>query len=439
MAKDYIKINTPLDLIYYRGAIHISYTYYHKIFRYKLLKIEERLFLPKICALKYDDNVYDCKRAVKDIEEKLPLINQALIALTADIDPKDKTSTITKQGVDAYIEQHTNIIKTKAGFIEDFSRWIETFREKKKQEDILAGKEPRKIHPTVKDYVSARNLLKDFQHDNFNDRIIQYKDFDNDFITDLIAYAWEERPDNEEDYTYRTKGNLSNKTINKRFDCIFTFIDNFYQNRINELQKPRLETLPRKIIRLDKNDLNILSSLEIPDTRLATIRDYLLFLCLTGLRFSDFVRLDRTFYHEDTNEIVLKATKTSAECHIFLFDKAKEIAFRHDFKFNEYSNQSLNRAIHELLDKYDLFSEDTTLEYMQKGRKVCSKKRRDWITCHAGRRSYISIMVENGLGLYELMSTTGHKKIDTLKFYIDRFGESRRDKFLKVNEKLNIK
>ena len=46
-------------------------------------------------------------------------------------------------------------------------------------------------------------------------------------------------------------------------------------------------------------------------------------------------------------------------------------------------------------------------------------------------------VVLTGLGLYELMSSTGHKKVDTLKFYIDRFGKSRREKFEKVNNILN--
>ena len=147
--------------------------------------------------------------------------------------------------------------------------------------------------------------------------------------------------------------------------------------------------------------------------------------------------MDRTFYQEDTNEIVIAAAKTSAECRIFLFDKAKQIAEKYDFRFRDYiHNASLNRAIHDLFDTYDLFGEDTIMEYMQKGRKTYTKKRRELITTHAGRRTYISIMVECGLGIYELMSTTGHKKIDTLKFYIDLFGESRKEKFLKINTKL---
>lgn len=321
-------------------------------------------------------------------------------------------------------------------FTIDFENWISHFRRRKYYEDVLSGREPRKNHPTVKDYTSACRLLIDFQHDNFGGQFFQVEDIDNLFITKLIEYCWDERPEVSESdgYHYLTRGNLTNKSINKRFDSIFTFIDNYYGKRYNNIEKPRLDVLERKVIRLDREELRILENIHLSDQREEKVRDYFIFLCYTGLRFSDFIRLDKTYYNKDTNEIIIKASKTSAECRIFLFDKALEIANKYNFSFSEYSNQGLNRALHELLDKYDIFPEEITMEYMQRGRKIYTKKKRDLLTCHSGRRTYISIMVESGLGIYELMSTTGHKKIDTLKFYIDRFGESRRSKFIRVNE-----
>ena len=43
MAKDYIKINTPLELAYYKGNVVVNYKYNHKTFRYNLLKIDSIL------------------------------------------------------------------------------------------------------------------------------------------------------------------------------------------------------------------------------------------------------------------------------------------------------------------------------------------------------------------------------------------------------------
>ena len=61
MAKDYIKINTPLELAYYKGNVVVNYKYNHKTFRYNLLKIDSGLYLPKIRALKPNDNIYNCE------------------------------------------------------------------------------------------------------------------------------------------------------------------------------------------------------------------------------------------------------------------------------------------------------------------------------------------------------------------------------------------
>lgn len=432
MAKDYIKINSPLDLKYHRGNIVASYTYNHKTFRYNLFKVNDNNFLPKYSALRINPQEYDCAYEVSRMEDLLQKINCALIELSKT---KKKDESITKKEVDEYIAELSETVTSDHSFIADFKNWIEEFKDRKYQEEVMAGKEPRKNHPTVKDYTSAMRLLEDFQYDNY-DKPIYIEDLDNTVIAELISYCYDERVDTDE-HQYNTEGNLTNKTINKRFDCIFTFIDNYYKKRPNGIIKPKLDTIQRKIIRLDRNELALLENLDLSDMREIKVRDYFLFLCYTGLRFSDFIRLDNTFYDKDANEIVLKATKTSAECRIFLFDKIKYIAQKYDFKFNDYSNQGLNRAIKELLDKYDLFPETIIMEYMQEGRKTKESKKRDLITCHAGRRTYISIMVESGLGLYELMSTTGHKKIDTLKFYIDRFGKSRREKFEKINNILN--
>lgn len=432
MAKDYIKINSPIDLCYYRGNIIASYKYNHKTFRYILLKVNGNNFLPKIPALKVNPTEYDCAYEVSKMEITLQNLNKALIEISKT---KSKDDSIHKQEVEDYMAALSETVTSDSSFIVDFKGWIEEFKKRKYQEEVLAGKTPRKNHPTVKDYTSAVRLLEDFQYDNYT-KPFYIGDIDNAFLSELIAYCYDERIDTD-DHKYLTEGNLTNKTINKRFDCIFTFIDNFYGVRPNGIVKPKLDTVQRKIIRLDRHELSQLENLKLSDPREAKVRDYFLFLCYTGLRFSDFIRLDRTFYEKETNEIVLKATKTSAECRIFLFDKVKTIAKKYKFTFNDYTNQGLNRAIKELLDKYDLFQEAVIMEYMQEGRKTKESKKRELITCHAGRRTYISIMVESGLGLYELMSSTGHKKVDTLKFYIDRFGRSRREKFEKVNNILN--
>lgn len=437
MAKDYVKINSPLDLKYDKGNIVASYKYHHKTFRYNLLKIDKSFFLPSVSGLKFNEffSEEECTETVKKMEETLGVLNKALIQITKSL--KDGESNKTK-AVNDKIDELLNVITTPDGLVGDFTSWIEELKKKKYKEDVKKGLKPRKTHPSLKDYISTRNLLTDYEHDEL-DTPLQLKDIDDDFLSRLIEYCYEERPktSNEDPpYVYKTMGDLTNKTIKKRMDCLFTFITSKYGSLPNDIKKPEMETCERKIIRLTKEELKQLEELDIDNKRLEIARDYFVFMCLTGLRYGDFSRLNRTYYDSELNEIYIKASKTAAECHIYLFDKAKEIGDKYDYCFNHFSNQKLNKALQDLFKKYDLFGEEITMQYMQRGEQFYTKKKRELLSCHAGRRTHISIMIEQGLEIYYLMSTTGHKKVDTLKYYIDKFGPDRRKRFETINEKL---
>ena len=179
-----------------------------------------------------------------------------------------------------------------------------------------------------------------------------------------------------------------------------------------------------------REEIKQLKDLQLTSPQEAKVRDYFLFLCYTGLRFSDFCKLNKTYYNEEENHIKLKSNKTFSDCQIPLHPLALEIAKRYDWNFHDYTNQGLNRALHTLFEDYNLFEEDITIEYMQQGRKTYTKKKRELISCHAGRRTFISRMIESGADIYDVMSCTGHKKVETLRFYIDKFGKERKKRLV---------
>ena len=455
-------IDSPLPLTYYKGNIVAVYHYNHKTLRYNLFKVEEKNFLPKIKSLRIAPECYDAEYEVRRMKELATKVNRAIIELSKTKAPED---TITKKEIDEWLakKEKENRRKLNAAnrkdrkkpsFIEDFEKWIQTYREKKKQEAVLRGIQGKDIKNSVKDFTSALNLLKDFQYDEFDDKPFYFNDINNAFLEKLILYAYAERGDEEDDdeasdengtHKYLTRGNLSNKTLNKRFDSIFQFIKDYYKRLPNDVvKKPRMTVIDKKIIRLDREELRQLEELDITDTKnthYGYYRDCLLFLCYTGLRFGDFYKLNKTYYHEEDNLIILDTEKTRKRCEIFLFDKAKEIAERYDYNFKCASmpalyNQTLNRGIKEMLRTYDLFPDEITIEYMGSERKTITKPKREFITCHTGRRTYISVMLENGMDVYDLISTTGHTNIDILKHYIDLFGKKRIEKFRAINELL---
>lgn len=435
MAKDYIQIRTSLGLKYYKGNIVATYTYNHKTFRYNLIKIDSSLFLPKVKGIKYNEifTKKECEDAVKNINELLPHLKNALDDIVKTL---NKDDSIKKEDVDKKINEYKNIITSREGLVADFTSWIEDLKKEKDKQLRLKGLKVKKNNPSLKDYKSTRNLLMDYEHDKCT-QPLQAKDVNTQFLLDLVDYCYAKRPkqSNEEPpYFYKTKGDLTNKTINKRMDCLFTFLNKKYKITTKNVEKPKLELSEQYVIRLTREEVKKLVNLEIEDDSLKIARDYFVFLCYTGMRFSDFYKLDKTYYHEDTNEILFKATKTRAKCQIFVFDKAKEIGKKYDFSFRHFTNQALNRSLKELFEKYDLFSEEITVHYMQDGEKSLTQKKRDFLSCHTGRKTYISILAEMGLDVYDIMSTTGHKKIDTLKYYLDTFGPDRRKKFEKINE-----
>lgn len=430
-----IKINSPLKLDYYKGNIVAVYQYNGKTFRYNLFKTAKENFSVKTKTLKVNDDLYDCNAEVERIQVLATNVNRAIIELMKD---KSKVETLKKKEIDACIIQlkleKNKVRTTPKGFIADFEKWIEEYKEKKYQAEIMKGKEGRKNHPSAKDYVSAKNMLSDFEYDNY-DSPLQLKDFTPSLLVAIIEYCYDERVDTKE-HKYKTEGDLENKTIQKRMDSIFTFINDYYKTLPNDIKKPKLETIQKKIIRLDREELRLLEELEITNIRLQRIRDYFLFLCFTGLRYSDFSKIDATYHDKEANELILTTNKTSTNCRVFLFDKAKVIGEKYNFTFNHYTNQALNRGIRDLLTEYDLYKEPITIEFMQQGRKTTEDLKRNFITCHTARRTFISIMIENGLDVYDLMGMTGHTKVETLRYYIDLFGRKRKDKLIEINNKL---
>lgn len=296
----------------------------------------------------------------------------------------------------------------------DLEVWLEGYIKNKQDEYRLKGRKVEKMPPAAKNYASLLTLLRDFEA--FSNQTLSKRDISNDFIRDFIDYCLDERE-------------LNNSTINKRIDALFFFLKSFYPKPPDIQQPKHLETLKKKVIRLDLAELKQLQDLVIDDPIMDRTRDHFLFLCYTGLRFGDFVKLDRTFYDEVNNELVLTTNKTSRNCRIHLNPVALAIAEKYNFRFDACCNQDLNHYIKILLEKYHLFETPEIVEYCSRGRRTKECLKRELISCHTGRRTYISILAENGMSAYEIMSATGHTRQETVMFYIDLFGKERQNRF----------
>lgn len=409
-----------LERIYYRGAITGYFKINNSVIRYPLFKTDEKNVGKARYRLKVNPNEYDYEVENGRIDELEEKINKAIVSILTET-PKAKLS-IKK------IKDAMGVVKIESkGIVDDLNKFIEDrWKEYAKDNSHFTKEFPSGL----KDYRSLKNALLDYQHDEKKTLVLG--DVDTYFLDDFIDYLFDERPQKADDgYKYKSKGNLANKTLNKRLESFSAFVRAFYKKEdvASLIYSHRYSLLTKDVIRITKEELKMLSALEIKSETDSIVRDYFVFLCLTGLRFSDFIGLSKQNFQTSKGGATLriKTQKTNKVAEIELSAKAYSIAKTYKYTFNRYTNQVFNRFLKEMLERYKLFEDEIVrTEEQRKDSKSYICKRREEISAHTGRRTFISILVEQGMPLQMIMSMTGHTQIKTLQIYIDKFSPEKR-------------
>lgn len=209
----------------------------------------------------------------------------------------------------------------------------------------------------------------------------------------------------------------------KKFKVMQDEVDNIYLNR-EELE------------RLEELDLAHLPQLEAS-------RDLFLLGCWTGLRISDFKRIQRK-HIRDGRFIAIRTQKTDDEVEIPLHPTAKAILEKYDFKLPQMADQTLNQRIKEAglmagidnsMDVTKVKGRIETIERVQK----C-----DLISSHTARRSFATNLYLMDVPSETIKKLTGHRTEKSFLKYIKltnrqhaeiiaaKFDEVEKKSFLKV-------
>ena len=397
------------------------------VLRYKLCKIEKK-WLTTTLQVRADYPLRSAIELNQEIDKLEEIVDNTIAELLYD-NPK---LYITCAIIDKAIADKEKKAKEKAEendkqlLLLDFKLFNKRKKEALIKKDIERGLN-RKIPPTIKDYISACNAIEDYEYEH--NCSLRLQDVDEDFIENFKDFLADEHV-NTENHKYKCRGGMVNRTIDKRLECLSAFIRSFYGDaKIAQLLfelRMGSNSRNRTIIRLYKDELKDLYGRTLINSNYNRVRDYLVFLCLTGLRFGDFVSLSKENFVMGRDGLVtlsLYTQKTNIRVEVKLTQQAKEIAERYDYKFNGYTNQAFNRAIKELFREEGLF-EDEIVTY----REVLTQKphpiktpRREKITAHTARRTFISMMIESGVQPIHVMHMVGHTKLSTLQIYIDKF------------------
>ena len=410
--------------IYFQGKVTAYFKKNGATLRYKLYKIDDA-YLTKKLRVKENytlQNPKDINAHIDELEEK---VDNAIAAILYN-NPK---AVINSKVIDEYLTTHTekeNVVlsgETDKLILADFRTYNIT-KEKELHKQDLENGETRKRHPTIKDYISSANAIEDYEYDTKSQ--LYLSDITEDFVSDFCEWLADEHT-NTAEHKYKCKGEMVNKTINKRLENLSAFIRAYYKDNATAdmIMENRLgDSKQTRVIALTLDEVKELYYRELKNPNHCKVRDYFVFLCLTGLRFLDLTLLTEMNFLRQNGRYKLSyiSHKTKVEVEFELTSKAQEIAERYKFCFNEYTNQGFNRALGEMLENEHLYEDEISVIRNVLKQKIQNKMcRRDKISAHTARRTFISCLIAKGVPPYQVMSMSGHKRFSTMEIYVMKF------------------
>ncbi|MEI7490067.1 MAG: tyrosine-type recombinase/integrase [Bacteroidota bacterium] len=280
---------------------------------------------------------------------------------------------------------------------------------------------------SLKDYKSCQNSLISYQI--IKKVVLTLEDLTPDFLRDYEIFLAEKHSTSAGEEKVKTKGELNNNTIRKRFDVLRSFFRYLVNQKGIRIEKEVLK--PNTVSRYD-NDPEVLTREELeylytftPSTdNLGKVRDIFLFGCMTSLRYSDIVSLTKDNIRNNIIEKVPQKSKKQQEKYLVpLNDTALTILEKYNYNLNIFSNQVFNRLLKDLMKETGKFDNIVTKSvYQLEFEKKVSCPRWKLISSHTSRRTFITNCIINGVPIGSLMGMTSHKKVDTLMKYVNKYG-----------------
>lgn len=231
------------------------------------------------------------------------------------------------------------------------------------------------------------------------------------------------------DYCMNERGHINN-TYSRNIGLFKTFmlwsLNNGYTYKEDFKKFEKKKVVVTNQLALTLKDLKILMKHDFKVNRLEKVRDVFVFACVTGMRFGELslVSKDNIF----GNEIYLKEEKDAEkqERRIPLNDISKFILRKYDYSLPLIANQKYNKYIKEVFNAtgYTWDVEKVTTKNKDNIRKTMQFK--DRVSSHTSRRTFITMMKNQGVSDKLIASITGHKDMKTLNQYyqVDDFAKS---------------
>ena len=280
---------------------------------------------------------------------------------------------------------------------------------------------------TYEKFAAVRNHLKEFKED------VTFEYFNEFGLNEYVNFL-------------RDKKDMRNSTIGKQMGFLkwflrWSFKKGHHQNIAYDAFKPKLKTIPKKVIFLTWDELNKLKDYQIPHDKqyLERVRDVFLFCCFTSLRYSDVRNLKRSDIKPDHIEVTTVKTADSLIIELndhskAILEKYKDVHFENHMALPVISNQKMNDYLKELGELAEI--NEPVRETYYKGNERIDEVTPKYalLSTHAGRKTFICNALALGIPAPVVMKWTGHSDYKAMKPYIDIADDIRANAMNKFNQ-----
>lgn len=150
--------------------------------------------------------------------------------------------------------------------------------------------------------------------------------------------------------------------------------------------------------------------------RLERVRDVFVFGCSTGLRYSDYSRINKTNIRN--GQIFINTKKLKSNLGIPLNKYSKSILEKYEYNLPVISPQKFREYIKDACKDVGMDDMVVKTSFIGNKRIETPMERYKMVSTHTARRTFITISLEKGMRPDIVMSITGHKNYSSFKKYI---------------------
>jgi site-specific recombinase XerD len=301
-----------------------------------------------------------------------------------------------------YIDANVNTVNKERGK-KDFSDLLEQFKK---------DNEGKLTEGAIKPYVTLINHLHDYNSK------LQFNDFNQKFADKFCLYL------SKKSKHIKGAKDLQNPTLNKMLVTLKAFckwaLSKRHTSATEWLEIKPIKEIEQRIITLTSAELNQYATYKFKQKSYSQQRDVFCFACYTGLRFEDLKQVNFNNIKQVDNQyyIHINTDKTLAEIKIKLVSQAVAILKRYNFVLPLISNQKTNIYIKEGLEIASINRIETVVVQHLNKHHTVNKPLYKLVSIHDARKSFVTLALEGGMSIAEVMAVSTHKDYRSFSRYV---------------------